>query len=654
MEKLVLTGKRKIMKNIIIGTAGHIDHGKTTLIKKLTGRNTDRWLEEQQRGITIDLGFTWFDLPDGTRAGIIDVPGHEKFIPNMVSGVVGMDLVLLVIAADEGIMPQTREHMDILNLLGVEKCIIVLNKCDLVEEEWLELMEEEIREEFEGTFLKDSPIVKVSAVSGEGMNDLISEISAMVSKEIVPKEIQTISRLPIDRVFTIRGFGTVVTGTLVSGRVCVEDTMELYPARKICKVRNLQVHEKEKKEAFAGQRVALNLNGIKKEEISRGCVLAPVDSMKSTTLLDVKLTMLDRTERTLENRMRLHLFTGTSEVLCRAVLLDKEELLPGESGFVQLRLESEVAVRKGDRFVVRFYSPMETIGGGVVLEPNPRIKKRFNQNAIEELKRKESGSVSDVLELHVRSHADTLITVKELAKLTALSENEILEEADALVENHVFSKYNLKKDVYLWGNDQCISRSMELVRELSAFEAIHPFRHGMKKIDVQQKMFGKIKPTVFQQILLSWEEQGIIRIADEYICTPEFEIIETEESLRVRNWFLDGIARAGMDFQKEEDLLVLDAKGLDCPAEIRQDICTLLREEGKILRSEDGYLFLKETMDTAAESIRKKLEEKPVISISEARDLFQTSRKNAKMILSYTETVRVTRKGAAESEWVRY
>ena len=238
------------MKNIIIGTAGHIDHGKTTLIKALTGRNTDRWEEEQRRGITIDLGFTYFDLPGGDRAGIIDVPGHEKFINNMVAGVVGMDLVLLVIAADEGIMPQTREHMDILGLLGIEKSIIVLNKCDLVDEEWIELVEEEIREELSGTFLEKAPVVRVSAATGEGLDHLIEVIGHMSSDEVIEKDIHTIPRLPIDRAFTMSGFGTIITGTLVSGTIRKEDTLEMYPIGKECKIRSIQVHGQDKKECY--------------------------------------------------------------------------------------------------------------------------------------------------------------------------------------------------------------------------------------------------------------------------------------------------------------------------------------------------------------------------------------------------------------------
>ena len=383
-------------KHIIIGTAGHIDHGKTTLIRALTGRNTDRLKEEQKRGITIDLGFTWFDMEDGTRAGIVDVPGHEKFIGNMVAGVVGMDLVLMVVAADEGIMPQTREHLDILELLGVSKTVLVLNKCDLVDEDWLEMMEEDIRGRLAGTIMEKAPIVRVSAATGAGIGELKSCILKMVQEEVTPRDIQTIPRLPIDRVFTMPGFGTIVTGTLISGLIHKEDVLEMYPIHKECRIRSIQVHGSDQESCEAGQRVAINLANVKKEEIHRGCVIAPKNSMKNTDRVDVSVRVLKDSERILTNRERLHFFTGTSEILCRAVLLNEEELGPGETGLAQLLLEEEIAVKRGDRFVIRFYSPLETIGGGVILEPNPTKKKRFNEASIDELKRKESGSLADI------------------------------------------------------------------------------------------------------------------------------------------------------------------------------------------------------------------------------------------------------------------
>lgn len=637
------------MKNIIIGTAGHIDHGKTTLIKALTGRNTDRWEEEQRRGITIDLGFTYFDLPSGDRAGIIDVPGHERFINNMVAGVVGMDLVLLVIAADEGIMPQTREHMDILNLLGIEKSIIVLNKCDLVDEEWLELVEEEVKEELHGTFLEHAPVVKVSAATGEGLDSLIDTIVHMTSDEVVSKDVQTIPRLPIDRAFTLSGFGTIITGTLVSGTITKEDTLEMYPIGKECKIRSIQVHGQDKNECYAGQRVAINLSNVKKKEIKRGCVLAPPNSMKNTDLLDVKLQILDSSMRILTNHTRLHFFTGTSEILCRAVLLDKEEIGPGESGYVQLRLEEEIAVRRGDKFVVRFYSPMETIGGGVILEPNPGVKRRFREEVIEELKRKESGSTADVIELHVKEHKDTLITMTELAKLTALSVEEVQEDVKELEEQGLVCVFPMRKDTYVWHTDSKRAAGQLLNQALKNYEDKYPYRYGMKKAEVQVTHFPKIKPNVFDKIIEKLIDEGHLKRVEEFLCTPEYEVRKDEIYGKVSKILIDTFAKAKYDFVRYSEI---DFKGIS--RDIADDILNILLEEQKIVKVTDDMYTLSEYMQHAKELIQEKLQENPVITIAQVRDIFETSRKSAKPILEYMDGIKVTKKTGAESERVAY
>ena len=637
------------MKNIIIGTAGHIDHGKTTLIKALTGRNTDRWEEEQRRGITIDLGFTYFDLPSGDRAGIIDVPGHEKFINNMVAGVVGMDLVLLVIAADEGIMPQTREHMDILHLLGIEKSIIVLNKCDIVDEEWLELVEEEVKDELEGSFLENAPVMKVSAATGQGLNELVKKIEELTVEDIVQKDIHTIPRLPIDRAFSLSGFGTIITGTLVSGTINKEDTLEMYPIGKECKIRSIQVHGEDQSECYAGQRVAINLSNVKKKEIERGCVLAPKNSMKNTDLLDVKLNVLDTSMRVLTNHTRLHFFTGTSEILCRAVLLDKEEIGPGESGYVQLRLEEEIAVRRGDKFVVRFYSPMETIGGGVVLEPNPKVKRRFQEKVIEELRRKESGSTADVIEMHVKSHADTLITVSDLAKLTAMSAEEVAKDVEELENQGLVHVFNMRKDTYVWHADSCRAAIQKVVNALKEFEEKYPYRYGMKKAEVQMTYFKKVKLNVFDKIVELLEEKQVVKRNDEFLCTLEYEVSKDETYKKVRKVFLDTYTKAKYDFVRYSEI---DVKGVS--KEIAADILNILLVEKEIVKVNDEMFTLMSYMEDATKVIRDKLKEEPLITIAQVRDLFGTSRKSAKPILEYMDSIKVTKKAGAESERIAY
>lgn len=637
------------MKNIIIGTAGHIDHGKTTLIKALTGRNTDRWEEEQRRGITIDLGFTYFDLPNGDRAGIIDVPGHERFINNMVAGVVGMDLVLLVIAADEGIMPQTREHMDILELLGIEKSIIVLNKCDLVDEEWLELVEEEIREELAGTFLEQAPVVKVSAATGQGLDHLVEVIARTASEEVVAKDTMTIPRLPIDRAFTLSGFGTIITGTLVSGTIRKEDTLEMYPIGKECKIRSIQVHGADQKECYAGQRVAINLSNVKKKEIQRGCVLAPPNSMKNTDLLDVRLHVLDSSMRVLTNHTRLHFFTGTSEILCRAVLLDREEIGPGESGFVQLRLEEEIAVRRGDKFVVRFYSPMETIGGGVILEPNPRIKRRFQEEVIEELKQKESGSSADVIEMHVRQHGDTLITMAELARLTALSIEEVSEDVAELESQGTVDVFAMRKDTYVWHTDSERAAEQTLRKALQDYEEQYPYRYGMKKAEIQMTHFRKIKPNVFDRIVELFEKKQVLKRVDEFLCTPDFEVRKDKKYEKISGCLLQAFEKAGYDFVRYSEIDLQGEK-----REIADDILNILLVEQKIVRVTDEMYTLRDYMEKAKERIRGHLAQEPLITIAQVRDMFETSRKSAKPILEYMDSIKVTKKTGAESERIAY
>lgn len=637
------------MKHVIIGTAGHIDHGKTTLIRALTGRNTDRWEEEQKRGITIDLGFTWFDLPSGDRAGIIDVPGHEKFINNMVAGVVGMDLVMLVIAADEGVMPQTREHMDILGLLGIQKSIIVLNKCDLVDEEWLELVEEEVREELEGTFLEHAPVMKVSAATGQGLDALVQEIDHMMQDEVEEKDITTIPRLPVDRVFSLSGFGTIITGTLLSGTITKEDTLEIYPIGKTSKIRSIQVHGEDQECCYAGQRVAINLSNVKKRELSRGCVLAPPNSMKNTDLLDVKVNILKSSMRVLTNHTRLHLFTGTSEILCRAVLLDKEEIGPGESGYVQLRLEEEIALRRGDKFVIRFYSPMETIGGGVVLEPNPVIHRRFQEPVIEDLKRKESGSSIDVIELRVREHGEDLLTQAEVARLTAMSPEEVAEDVQTLKDSGAILTFATRKDLYLWhvGSEKLMRQ--KILEALKQYEEKYPYRYGMKKAEVQVTYLKKMKPVVFDHYVEYLEQEGALKRMEEYLCTAEYEVRKDAVYDRVSAKILDTVRKAGYDFVRYSDI----AFGEKDKA-VADDILNILLEEKWIVKVSDDLYTLTEYMEKAKTMIQEELKKREVITTAEVRDLFQTSRKSAKPIIEYMDSIKVTKRVGAESERVAY
>ena len=408
------------MRNVIVGTAGHIDHGKTCLIQALTGIDTDRLKEEKQRGITIELGFA--DLPNdrGLDIGIIDVPGHEKFIRHMLAGIGGIDLVLLVVAADEGFMPQTIEHFGIIKMLGISKGIVVITKIDMVDEEWLGIIREDIQDHVTGTFLENAPVIEVSSRTGEGIESLKECILSLASQCGGRYEDPELLRLPIDRVFTISGFGTVVTGTLLEGSVRLGDEVTLYPSELKAKVRNLQIHGVDTLQAKAGQRTAINLTGIKKEDICRGHVISRSRSLENTYMLDVRIDMFDQTRRTLKNGSRVHFYCGTAELLCKVVLLDTEALSEGQTGFAQLRFEEPVAVRNTDRFILRFYSPMETIGGGIILDATAKKKKRFDRKALQSLMERDSGDEKRMLSEQFLQQSRSLSTREEVLRKSSL------------------------------------------------------------------------------------------------------------------------------------------------------------------------------------------------------------------------------------------
>lgn len=379
MGPFLLWKLSSMKRHIIIGTAGHIDHGKTWLVKALTGTDTDRLAEEKKRGITIENGFAFLKLPNGEEAGIIDVPGHEKFIKNMLAGAGGIHIAMMVIAADEGVMPQTREHLDILSLLGIRRGVVLITKGDL---EWKPGLREEIQTFVAGTFLEKAAVVVTSAVDGRGIEDLRRILWQMCLEETQGGDYAQRNasvnsfRLPIDRVFSLKGFGTIVTGTLLDGALDMDSSAMLYPKAQLVKVRGIQVHGQNVSRAFPGQRVAVNLAGIGKEEISRGEILAAADSMESTMMADVKLRLLKSGHRSLKSGARVHLYHGAAELICKVILLDREVMKTGEEAVVQLRMEQQTAMKAGDHFVIRFYSPVETIGGGVVENPNALKRKR--------------------------------------------------------------------------------------------------------------------------------------------------------------------------------------------------------------------------------------------------------------------------------------
>lgn len=636
------------MKNIIIGTAGHIDHGKTTLIKALTGRDTDRLEEEKRRGITIDLGFTYFDLPNEKRAGIIDVPGHEKFIKNMLAGVIGMDIVLLVIAADEGIMPQTKEHLNILNLLGITKGIIVLTKCDLVDNEWITLVEEDIKDSLKGTFFEETPIIRVSSVNGKGLQDLTNTISKL-TEELEERNTETISRLPIDRVFTISGHGTVITGTLITGKIRKGDEVEIYPIEKKCKIRNIQVHGKNCEIVSAGQRSAINLAGIKKSELFRGCVIAPKNSMKNTMMLDVKLELLEDSKRIIENRSRLHLYTGTSEVLCRVVLIDKDQLTPGESCYAQLRLEEQIAVRRGDKFIVRFYSPLETIGGGIILESNPIKKRRFDDNDIDELSIKEKGSENDVTEKIIKKMSKEIPSINEIAKITAVSLDEIKKHVDVLEQKGVISIFKLKTGTYLWHKNYEIEMENNIINYLESYHKQYPLRKGILKAEIKSKYFKNIKLQLFDAITENMSQKNKIKKYNEYLALTDFKIQYNKTHIEIEKEILKVCTNNLYNLMKINELSQLitsDDKNMI------NEIIYLMIDEKKLVKLNEDYCITKELLEEAQKILINTMEIEGSITAAKYRDVLNTNRKNTITLLEYFDKIKLTKR--RENERVLY
>ena len=387
------------MQNVIVGTSGHVDHGKTCLIKALSGIDTDRLKEEQKRGITIELGFANLPNEEGLHIGIIDVPGHEKFVKNMLAGIGGIDLVLLVIALDEGVMPQTVEHFEILKMLHIRQGIIVFTKSDLVEEDWAEMVEDDVTSLVEGSFLEHADRIRVSAYTGDNIDTLKQMILDKVRNVGMRRSEPELFRLPIDRVFTMEGFGTVITGTLLEGSCKAGEDIMVYPEERVIKNRGIQSHGTKEEAAYAGQRTAINLANVKKEELERGQVLAAPGTLTNSIFLDAKVSLFKTTDRQLKNGDRVHVNYGSAQAIAKVVLLDRDAIGPGESAYVQLRFDDPIAVKRGDRFIIRFYSPVETFGGGVILDACPGKHKRNQEGLIRALEIRETGTDDEILEL---------------------------------------------------------------------------------------------------------------------------------------------------------------------------------------------------------------------------------------------------------------
>jgi selenocysteine-specific elongation factor len=624
------------MKHLILGTAGHIDHGKTSLVKALTGIDTDRLKEEKARGITIELGFAHLELPGGIRFGIVDVPGHEKFVRAMVAGVGGMDLVMLVIAADEGIMPQTREHLDILRLLGVKSGLVALTKRDMVEREWLELVTEEVRDFVAGSFLEEAPIVPVSSRSGEGLDELRAELSRLANSAD-EKRREGSFRLPVDRVFTVAGFGTVVTGTLLSGEIRVGDELELLPSGREGRVRGIQAHGAKSEQGQAGQRLAVNIQGVDLDQAHRGDVVVPRGVFRATRAVDVRLDYLASAPRELKHRATLRLHSATYEVPAQLILLDRDTLQPGESAYVQLRLKEPALLLSGDSYIMRMSAPAVTVGGGVVLDPFPPRRRRRNSEALELLEafgQKEYGRtialiigqslLSGIVFEDILLRSACTRKAAEAALATLLSAGEVLQ---VLREPRMF----LAKSAFE-------TLKSGLVEELAVFLDNNPLKEGMGKEELKTRLPKRSDGRFFTGLLSALEKDGLV-ILDRDIVKLGVKVVR-------KNRPADDLAGKMGLFLKEGGIEPPTVKEImerfRCDEKGVRDNLALLVRNGEVARISSDLFYSAEALNGLREKLMLHLREKGEITPPEYRELTGLSRKFLIPLLEYFDSEKLT------------
>lgn len=614
------------MRNVILGTAGHIDHGKSSLVKALTGIDPDRLKEEKERGITIDLGFANLDFPEESLTiGIVDVPGHERLVRNMLAGAGGIDLVLLVIAAEEGIMPQTREHMDICGLLKIKSGIVALTKSDLVERDWLGLVTDDIRGFIKGTFLEGAEIVPVSSKTGENLGILKEKIKeAALKTEAKPSD--GLFRLPIDRVFTLKGFGTVVTGTAISGTASNEETLEILPGGQRCKLRGIHSHGKSIKKASAGQRAALNLQGIEKEELKRGDTLVSPGRFLPLRALDCSLSLLKDAPQ-LKNRSLVHFHIGTSETVARAVLYGKDVLRAEEDCYCQFRLSEPVVAQSGDRYIIRRFSPLVTIGGGAVIDPSPH-RKRF-RDAAEDLRVFEKGTLEEKLALKAGQSALRGTDRLSLEGFIKAGLPDIENALRSLKEKGILAEF---ENVIIHGRHLGSFRET-LIKRLEEFHRKNPLKRGMPKEEIRASL--RIEPRVFNGLISSSPE---FAVENELIRLGSFKVALSEEEGGIKGKILARLDEKKFQPPTVEELASMF--GMDIKR--IKDILRLMAAEGTAVRMIDSIYISSGAYETMLGLLRGFFDKKPEMAVSEFRDLLSTTRKYALPFLEYLDSNKIT------------
>jgi len=624
------------MKYTILGTAGHIDHGKSTLVKALTGTDPDRLKEEKERGITLDLGFASLDLPSGNRLGIVDVPGHEGLIKNMLAGVGGIDIVMLVIAADEGIMPQTREHLAICDLLHVKKGLIALTKMDAAEKDWLALVQDEVREFVKGTFLEKSPIVPVSAKTGENLDKLKQELDTL-AKEVAPKSPNGILRLPIDRVFTMKGFGTVITGTLLSGTISQDQEVDILPKGTTTKVRGIQSHNQAAQRAVAGQRTAVNLQGIEKDQISRGDTIVTKGFFTTTRNVDCSLSMLKQATRGIKTGTRIRFYNNTQESIGRAALVGTNELNPGDDGYVQFRLEQPVLIQQGDRFIIRFYSPMETLGGGMVLDPHPRRHKTATMaESVKNLTVLEQGSLEDKLAVIVAGKALAGMEEAAIIGSIAADKQEITSALSALAQKKAIVRVD---NLYVHSSQLAILEK-KVLDLIAGFHKANSLKPGIDKEEVKGLLKARLHPRALTMAIDGLIRKKQVETEGSKLKLPGFKPAVGKDQGLYKDRIVEAIKKGGTQPPIREELPAL----FSISEKDAKDLLKLLADEGRTVRITDSLHLDKKVVETIKADLRKHLEEKKEITMAEFRDLARTSRKFAVPLMEYFDSQKLTQR----------
>lgn len=624
------------MSQLIIGTAGHIDHGKTALVNALTGVDTDSLKEEKERGLTIDLGFAHL----GELATIIDVPGHEKFIRNMVAGVSTIDLVLFVVAADDGVMPQTREHLDILNLLRVRHGIIVITKIDLVDEEWLALVTEDVRDLVRDSFLENAPIDAVSTISNAGIPELKARVEEM-AQEMKQREEDGLFWMPVDRAFTMKGFGTVVTGTVLAGALRVGESVELLPPQRLIRVRGLQSHGRTVECVSAGDRAAINLQSIEKDQVGRGQVVAAPNYFSSSKRFDARLNLLKSASRPLRTRSRVRVHFGTMEVMARVSIIKESQVEPGEHAFAQLHLEQPAVARRLDPFVIRQYSPTITIGGGVILNANAPRRRLSDPETLNELQALDKEDPAEALENVLLASGSRLFTLEQLISEIAAAPEFVKETVAAWQENGkaVVLKKGGKAAVIHRLNFEKVQA--EFLDAIAAFHNAHPTRPGVSKVELRMPAKSKIAPELLDLIIPALKQQGLIKERSGLLSLAEYKIELSQKLLTLKAQIAELLERERFTTSSPAEM----AMRFSVKPETLAEVLGVMMASHEVVRAEGDIYFHPQAVAEVREKLVAFLQQHGEISISQFKDLLGgASRKYAMPLINHFDSLRVTQR----------